>query len=160
MISVLRDAGNVISGFFAILWYSISKDKIKLSLSLFTTTSPVVRQGRHCPYNISICNVSEQNAWVRLIIDIYLKENPVHPEGHYGCFEKAIFMRAHQSLSLRIIYDWDEYASIYIDDVSFEPDVFWSGDCQFKGKYLVKALLLDKTGEAFSELSLVQNLSE
>ena len=84
----------------------------------------------------------------------------MHPEGHYGYFEKAIFVMAHQNQSLGIIYDWKDDASIDIDDVFFKPDVFWSGDCQSKGKYLVKTLLLDKTGEAFSELSLVQNLSE
>ena len=160
MINILRDAGDVIRGLFAVLWYAISKDKIKLSLSLFITTSPVVRCGHRYPYNISICNASDQEAWVRLIIDIYSKEKPVHPDGHYSYFEKTVFVRAQQSQTIKIIYDWKDYVRIDIEDISFDADVFWSGDCQFKGKYLVKALLLNKSGEAFSELSLVQNLSE
>ena len=69
-------------------------------------------------------------------------------------------MRAHESQSLRIIYDWKDYAVIEIEGVPFEQDVFWSGECESKGKYFVKALLLDEKGEAFDELTLVQNLSE
>ena len=157
---VFIDAYKVVKGFFAILRYGISKDKICLSLSHFSTASQVVNPGHNCAYTVGICNTSKQNTWVKLLFDIYLKENSVHPEGHYGYFEKAIFVRAHESQTFCIIYDWKNGAIIDIDDVSFEADVFWCGDCESKGKYVVKALLLDEKGEAFDELTLVQNLSE
>ncbi len=47
------DADKVFKGFFAILRYGISKDKISLGLSFFSTTSPVVRPGHNCTYDIS-----------------------------------------------------------------------------------------------------------
>jgi hypothetical protein len=157
---VFVDAYKVIKGFFAILRHGIFKDKICLGLSLFSTTSQVVNPGYNCAYTVGICNTSKQNTWVKLLFDIFLKENSVHPEGHYGFFEKAIFVRAHENQNLRIIYDWKAYVVIDIDGVSFEPDVLWSGDCESKGKYFVKALLFDEDGEAVDELTLVQNLSE
>jgi len=160
VLDVFRDAGKVIKGFFAILWYGISKDKIRLSLSFLYTTSQVVKPGYNSTYEIGICNISRQSVWVKLLFDIYPKENSDHPNGHHSYFEKAIFVRAHESQSLRIIYDWKDYAVIEIEGVPFEQDVFWSGECESKGKYFVKALLLDEKGEAFDELTLVQNLSE
>lgn len=154
------DAYKVIKGFFAILRYGISKDKVCIGLALFTTESQDAKVGHNSIYTIDICNASRQRIWVKLLFDIHLKKNSCHPEGHYGYFEKAIFVRAHGNQNLRIIYDWKDYVVIDIDDVSFEPDVFWLGDFESNGKYFVKALLLDEKGKAFDELTLIQNLSE
>lgn len=160
VLNVFRDGGKVIKGFFAILWYGISKDNTNLSLSYFYTTSQVVKPGDNCTYEIVICNISKQSVWVKLRLDIYSKNNSVHPEGHYSYFEKAIFVGAHKRQPVHIIYDWKNRAVMDIDDVSFEPDVFWSGDCDVTGKYAVKAFLIDEKGKVFDELTLVQKLSE
>jgi hypothetical protein len=160
VIDIFRDAGKVVKGLFSIFWYGISKDKISVSLSVFRTNSQVVKQGDNCTYEIGICNISKHSITVKFLFDIYLKENPVHPNGHYGYFEKSIFVQAHKSQDFRIIYDWKDYAVIDIDDITLEPDVFWCGECESKGKFIVRALLLDEKGETFDELTLVQNLSE
>jgi hypothetical protein len=157
---VFVDAYKVIKGFFTILRYIISKDKTLLGLSHFSTASQDAKSGLNCTYAIGISNTSNQSTWVKLRFDIHLKENSVYPEGNYGYFEKAIFVHARESQSLRIIYDWKDCFVIEIDDVSFEPDVSWPVDSKSMGKYSVKAALLDEKGEAFDELTLVQNLSK
>lgn len=154
------DAYKVIKGFFAILRYGISKDKVCIGLALFTTESQDAKAGHNSIYAIDICNASRQGVWVKLLFDIYLKENCVHPEGNYCFIEKAIFVRARNSQSLRIIYNWKDYVIIDIDGLSIEPDVFWSGECESMGKYFVKALLRDEKSEVFDELTLIQNLCE
>lgn len=68
-------------------------------------------------------------------------------------------MRAHESQHVHIIYDWKDHAIIEIDDVPFKQDVFWSGECESMGKYVVKAFLIDEKGEVFDELILIQKLS-
>lgn len=159
VIDIFRDAGKVVKGFFSILWYGISKDKISVSLSLFHTNSQVVKPGDNCKYEIGICNISKQNVWVKLLFDIYPKENSDLPNAPYCNFEKAIFVRAREIQCMNINYDWKDQAIIEIDGVPFKQDVFWSGECASKGKFFVKALLLNREGEALDELTLVQNLS-
>jgi hypothetical protein len=154
------DAYKVIKGFFAILRYSISKDKVCIGLALFTTESQDAKVGHNSIYTIDICNASRQRIWVKLLFDIHLKEDDVPRAGHYCYIEKAIFVKDRDSQSLRIIYDWKDYVVVDIDDVSFEPDVFWSGNLRSEGKYFVKSLLLDEKGATFDELTLLQNLSE
>ena len=160
VLDVFRDGGKVIKGFFAILWYGISKDNTNLSLSYFYTTSQSVKPGDICTYEIVICNISKQSIWIKLRFDIYPIINSVHPKGPCSYFEKAIFVRANKRQPVHIIYDWKNRAVIDIDDVSFEPDVFWSRDCDFTGKYAVKAFLIDEKGKVFDKLTLVQKLSE
>lgn len=155
-----KDTFNVVKGFFAVLSYAITKDQISLGLSHFSTTFRVVKLGYHCTYQVGICNITEKNEWVRMLFDIYLKKNPVHPEGHYAYFEKTIYVKAQESQQVNINYDWKDNVVIDIDDVSFDPDIFWSGECVSMGKYVVKALLYDEKGEVFDELKLIQKLTD
>jgi hypothetical protein len=154
-----RDTFNVIKGFFAILSYAITKDQISLGLSHFSTTFQVVKPGHYCTYEIGIYNITEKNEWVRMLFNIYLKENHVHSEGHYAYFEKTIYVKANESQQVNIIYDWKDNVVIGIDEVSFDPDFFWSGKCVSMGKYVVKTLLFDEKGEVLDELELIQKLS-
>lgn len=153
------DAYKVFNGLISIFRHAISKDKVCLGIALFSALSQKVKLGDNSIYDLTICNASKQSTWVRLIIDIYLHDNCVHPEGHYGYFEKAIFLRTHETQRLHIIYNWKDCASIEIDEIPFKPDVFWYGNGELKGKYLVKALLLDRNKDAYDERTLVQYLS-
>jgi hypothetical protein len=107
-----------------------------VSLSQFNTSSPETRPGKECLYEATIANNTASSLWIRLLFNIYLSSNPVHPEGHYAYYEKRIFVQAHEDQRVKITYDWNDHAIFEIDGIQFNPDNAWSGSCNNKGKYL------------------------
>src|SRR5262249_38734368 len=97
--------------------------------------------------------------WVRLLVDIYLQSNPVHPEGHLAYFQKRIFLRQRDSQRVDIDYDWQEGVTFHIEGVPLAPDFIWSGPCRAAGTYLVRAgLFVDDGEKPYEELTVLQRL--
>lgn len=155
---VVNDLNRIIKGFFKVIRYFLSRDEIPVDLSLFSTNTGVIEKGKFCKYEIIIANNDLQHLWVRLLIDIYLKSNPHHPEGHYAYFEKRIFVKSHESQSVEFYYNWDNNVLFNIDGISMNPDTTWKGSCKTKDKYFVHALLLNEEGNLFNRLTVIQEL--
>jgi hypothetical protein len=156
--TVIGDIKRLLSGAFNLTWYLLSKDKVTVSLSQFNTASPETRPGKECLYEATIANNTASSLWVRLLFDIYLSSNPVHPEGHYAYYEKRIFVQAHEDQRVKITYDWNDQAIFEIDGIQFHPGNAWRGSCSSKDKYLINAVLLDEDGNTYEKLTLVQGL--
>jgi hypothetical protein len=155
---VLQDIIRIFSGACALISYCFSKDNIPVALSQFSTESFFVIPGNTYSYDLHICNDTGTNAAVKLLVDIYAKELPVHPEGHYAYYSKNIYLTAHESKHLVVSYNWIDSFAIRIDELSHMPDDSWRGTCRQKGAYLIQAILLNEHGQRLDGLSIVQQL--
>ena len=157
--TAIRDCKKIAFGLLNLLRYLISRDRISVCLSLFSTNSIVVKEGAVSHYEIVLANNTFQPFCVSLLFDIYLRSNPIHPEGHYAFFKKHVYVRGRENQGIKISYDWEDSVVIDIDDISTSPDDFWRGICRIKGKYFVHVLLLNRESKSFDHLTLVQELS-
>jgi len=155
----IRDLRKVASGLFALIRYIILRDRVSFCISLFSSNSWVAKKGEVSRYEVIFANNTSKPVWVALLFDIYLKSNPIHPEGHYAFFKKHIYVRSRENQEIKISYDWEDSVIIDIDDIPTSPDDFWRGSCRIKGKYFVHASLLNGDSIAFDHLTLVQELS-
>lgn len=158
--SVIRELKKLVYGTFRFAAYLLSKDKITVSLSQFSTVYSEAEIGKESIYEAIISNNTNKNLWLKLLVDIYVLNNQVHPEGHYAYFEKSIFIQAHECIKNKIIYNWLDNAIFEIDGVQFYPNNEWNGCCDLKGKYIIIALLRDENGNTYEKLTLVQEVSQ
>lgn len=152
------DLKKTITGITALIRHFLSSDDISTSLSLFSSSSILAKEGKESNYEITLANNTASPCWARLLIDIYLKNNPVHPEGHRAYFEKKIFITSRENQRIKISYNWKDKTIFEINGVSLNPDNVWRGECETKGKYFVKAVLLNEEGKPFDQLTIVQNV--
>ena len=119
----------------------------------------MVKQGEPNKYVCVLTNNTARNCWARLLIDIYLKDNPVHPGGHYAYFAKNIHIGSKQSQKIELAYDWNDAAFFYVDGLKLIPDDIWRGFCMARTQYVVRALLKNEDGQPYEQLQLVQSLA-
>jgi hypothetical protein len=153
-----QDAKRTRNGLRAMREYGRTADDFNFGISLFAAGSLHARVGQPSHWRIELANAARQHRWVRLLLDIYLKDHPVHPDGHYAYFEKKVFVPARAQQPVVVRYDWQQAPELVIDGVALGPDDYWRGDCAAAGAYLVKAVLLSDAGKAFDEYALVQRL--
>lgn len=156
---IIWDLGRTISGIINFARYSLSDENVPVSLSLFASASFQTETGRECRYDISIANNTPQGLWTNLLLDIYQKDNPTHPEGHYAYYEKKVYLQAQASQKIKIIYDWEKPMLFDIDGTVFSPDNSWRGSIKEKGKYLLHAILKAEDGNLIEQLTLIQEVS-
>jgi hypothetical protein len=154
----LNDVDKALAGIMALGQYLTTPDDVRASISVFSAKSGAVRAGEPTQYEIKLVNNTRQHCWLKLIVDIYLKENPVHPEGHRAYFAKAVFATSRAIQNVVFIYDWQEKAAFAIDGVLLPVDDAWFGLCKAKETYLVRAILRSMEGNLFEDLLLVQRL--
>jgi hypothetical protein len=154
----LRDVKRSLAGVFAMGHYWMAKDDIAITLSQFSSSS-TVREGQLAKFEIVLANNASTNSWVRLMVDIYLKDNQTHPEGHYAYFDKHIYLWGQASQRLEVFYDWAQNATFVIDGVPIAADNIWRGACRTTGTYLVRAILLTNMGEPYEELAICNRLA-
>ncbi|GEM_PF-1348754 len=139
--------------------YLRENNEIKTSISLFSTSSRFVKEGEEAYYTIVLANGTLHDLLQKLVIDIYFKDNPVHPDGHYAYFTKEILIPSRMGCELHVKYDWKTMAHFVFDGVILKPDNVWRSECQMKGKYLIHAILSDLDGHPQEHLTLVQELT-
>ena len=154
----VKDLNNIISGLGLLLKYCFSKDDITLALSLFSANSFIVRCGSTYTYEVIIVNNTDRDIGLKLMLDIYLKSNPVHPEGHYAYYVKNIFIKTHEVKHVDFSYNWENHAQFVIDGTVAQSDDLWRGICAVKGMYCVHALLLNEQHTCIDKLTIIQHL--
>ena len=157
--TAIKDIRRTVCGIGSLIKYCFEKDDISLALSLFSANSSSIRAGNTYTYDVIIINNTAQDIRARLLFDIYLKNKPVHPEGHFAYYVKNIFIRSHQSSSAVISYNWNDCLKFTIDGHITDPDNVWRGVCSSKGAYLIQAALLDEHGTCLDKLTIAQQLS-
>ncbi|MBI5675433.1 MAG: hypothetical protein HZC48_06350 [Nitrospirae bacterium] len=156
---IIGDIRSIISGIINFARYSLSDENVPVSLSLFSSASYKTETGRACRYDVSIANNTPQGLWINFLIDIYQKNNPAHPEGHYAYYEKRVYLQTQASQKIKIIYDWEKPPLFDIDGTVFSPDNSWRGSLKEKGKYLLHAILKAEDGNFIEQLTLIQEVS-
>ena len=156
---VLNDARLTVVGLFAIGRHFFSKDDNLLSISLFSSNSTMAREGEFSKYEVILANNTAQHRWIKLHIDINLKDNSTRPNGIYAYFEKKIFVRSRENQRIEVAYDWRNSVTFTIDGLILSPDTMLCGSWQTRGACLVKAVLFADEGKPYEELTLIQQLS-
>jgi len=157
---MMEDIKRAISESILLMRHLISRDDIPLSLSLFSAGSKSVRWGQDADYMVALINNTDKPIWVRLLIDIYFKNKPVHPEGHHAYFEKMVFIPPSVSQEIRFAYNWKDKGWFEIKGVTLDPDHIWKGDCKINGRYFVYAILQDNGGRIIDQLTIVQEVNQ
>jgi hypothetical protein len=153
-----NDMDKALAGILALGQYLGTPDDVRASIAVLSAKSGAVRSGEPSKYEIKLVNNTRQHCWLNLIVDIYLKENPIHPEGHHAYFAKAVFVASRAIQNVVFIYDWQEKAAFAIDGVLIPVDDAWFGPCKAQKTYLVRAILRSMEGNQFEDLLLVQHL--
>jgi len=156
--TLLHDTKLMFSGMADIVRYARDVDNIETSISLFSTPSHIVGSERGCDYEVVIANATPSDCFQTLLIDIYLRDKPIHPDGHYAFFDKTILLRKRGNTTVRISYDWKDRATLLLEKAVVPPDHFWRGECNALEKYVIRATLFGTGGEPCEELTLVQKL--
>ena len=153
------DSKRIITGIQHLWRYYRTEEQISLTISRLSAESTIVTEGETNKYSCVLTNNTAQNCWASLLIDIYLKDNQVHPDGHYAYLAKKIYITSKTSQSIELIYDWNDRAFFYVDGLKLIPDDFWRGPCLTRKQYIVRALLKNADGHPGDQLHLVQSLS-
>lgn len=159
MSSNKSDARKTLEGMRALWRYSRTEDDVPFAISMLSTKVKAVQAGVPCAYVCKLTNGTGAARWLRLLVDIYLKDDQTHPHGHYAYFEKKIHVPARASRIVEFEYDWAARAALRIGGTRASPECFWRGDCTASGAYLVKALLFGEDGKPIDELRIVQHLT-
>ncbi len=156
--TLLSDAIKVIKGFFSLAGHTFSKESIPLSLSLFLSNTFKTKVGEPCSYKLEVVNHCSTPQWVRILINIYRHGSWNKGYGHFGYFEKRVFLQAFNSQRVDVIHNWEELAVFLIDNVTFEPDNSWRGHIAAEGKFTIDAVLYDDKGGFIEQLILIQEI--
>lgn len=155
----ISDTWKCIKGLITLSKFLISDEHIPIAISSFATNSMYVNRGEGKVYEVVLSNNSSNALLVRLVIDFYLKDRPVHPHGHHAYFEKRVVVSPVTSQSIKFTYHWKERAEFEIDGVNLLPDNIWRGECNINSRYLVHAVLLDNEGTPFDQLTIIQEVT-
>lgn len=117
-----RDFKGVLFGLWSIGRSATSHDQSCVAITLFSTQSAIVRPGEWSQYELLLANPTPHHCWVKLHIQIRLKEVRLSVLGPFVWLEKNIFVRSRDTQSVTFSYDWDEQATFQIDGVRLPPD--------------------------------------
>lgn len=153
------DIKKIFFGFTNLVRCAYSQERLSVNLAYFSASSPSAHKNSTNSYDVVLANSTNSGVWVTLLFDLYLKENPTHPKGHYAYFGKKIFVKRRESQKVGIRYNWDSDLTFDIDGIILKPDTFWQGPCQTNGYYFVKAVLLNPKGVPYDQLNIIQDVS-
>ncbi len=156
----LHDARMMLSGVRKLARYYREPDPPPESISMFLASTSIVKKGVPARYQLTLANVSTHHAFCRFVVDIYYKDNPVHPEGHYGYFEKSLILEKETSTVVDIEYDWNDSVSTAVNGTPSGPGSAWRGLCSLPGFYYVRAFLFDHSGSNLEEVFVIQELRQ
>jgi hypothetical protein len=159
LLRAINDAGKMAKGFFSILSDAFSTDVMNLGFSYFSTPSQYAKKGNLSEYRLEICSHAIRGVWVDFLFGIYSKEKPDRFNDHCSYFKKTIFIKARNCQRVTIAFNWKDHARLTIAGTTVRPDVVRTEKSISKGKYYVRAMLLDEKRAAFDSLTLVQTLS-
>src|SRR5436305_10265874 len=135
------DRKSIITGIQHLWKYCRTEEQISLAISRFSAGSAIVMKGETNKYSCVLTNNTARNCWATLLIDIYLKDNQVHPGGHYAYLAKKIHIASKTSQKIELDYDWNDRAFFYVNGLKLIPDDIWRGSCLARKQYMVRALL-------------------
>jgi hypothetical protein len=159
LLSIIANDARRIVRAIPIMWNNVrNRECIDCSISLFSAASFDVLRSVPAEYSLVLANSTSQPLLRRILIEIYKRNRPVHPEGYYAWFDKSFRLPPGESSEIRLTYDWLEHARFILKDIALPPDGFWRGDCNTPGRYAVHAVLFDGGGNRSEDLFIVQDL--
>jgi hypothetical protein len=136
------------------------QERIDCSISLFSAASFDALRSLPTEYSLVLANSTSQPLLRKILIDIYKRDRPVHPEGHYAWFARSFRLPPGKSCEIKLTYDWLGHARFILDGLALSPDGFWRGECNALGRYEVHAVLFDGGGNRSEDLFIVQDLKQ
>lgn len=156
--TLTADALSSLRGVAAMVRWSTQRDDLAVALASFRAHSARACAGEANAYELVLANASGTDIVARVLIDLYVRDEPTHPHGHYAFFEKVLLVRQKRAQSVAITYDWQSGAQFSVEGVVLPADALWRGACDRAGLYVVHAVLLNPGASAAQPLSLVQEL--
>lgn len=158
LLGLLADIRKIVCGFFWCIYDAWKREFIYCSLSLFRSNTSIVSKGKLTRYELVILNADSRPLWATIFIDIYWKQDPSHPAGHYGYFEKKLFLKTGAAQTIIAKYDWQSHAVLEMEGMEILPDTIWTGACDKEGWYRIQAILFDESHNPIEQLSICQEL--
>jgi hypothetical protein len=142
-----------------VMWNHVREpERLDCSISLFSAASIDARQSLQAEYFLVLANSMSQPLLCKLLLEIYKRDRPIHPEGHYAWFERSFRLAPGRSCEIKLTYDWLEHAEFIVDGAALPPDGFWRGDCNAVGRYAVHAVVFGGGSNRSEALFIVQDL--
>jgi hypothetical protein len=155
---IAHDARRIVRA-IPVTWNDVrEQERIDCSISLFSAASFDALRSLPAEYSLVLANSASQPLLRKILIDIYKRNCPIHPEGHFAWFDRSFLLPPGKSCEIKLTYDWLEHARFVLDGVALPPDSFWRGDCNAPGRYVVHAVLFDGGGNRSEDLFIVQGL--
>jgi hypothetical protein len=159
LLSIFANDARRIARAFPAMWNDAREQEcLDCSISLFSAASFDVRRSVPAEYLLVLANGTSQPRLCKILIDIYKRDRPVHPEGHYAWFERSFRLAPGRSCEIKLTYDWLEHAEFILDGAALPPDGFWRSDCSALGRYAVHAVALGGGGNRSEDVFIIQDL--
>lgn len=111
-------------------------------------------------YIIKLVNNKFSTETIRLVFDIWPYHNRFHPERHFVYFAVEITLKPKDSLTMKLLYDWEKNARFYIGEEAKKILDFWRGDLNSPGLYELKVFICDREGNYMDGLTILQRLKK
>jgi len=152
------DSIKVIAGLFHMLGVLFQEDIVPVSIAIFVSNSNIAEAGHSTTYTLELINNTDTPQSLNLMLDIYIKENPIRQDSHRSCFVKRVYVKGRSNLKVHIFYDWEDKVIFEIEGVTFPSDYFWRGFRRAEGYHYINAILSYAGGLHGETLTLVQKV--
>jgi hypothetical protein len=155
---IANDAWRIVRAIPVMCHDVCKQERIDCSISLFSAASFDAVRSLPSKYSLVVTNNTSQPLLRKILIYIYKRNSPVHPEGHYASFDRSFRLAPGKSCEIKLTYDWVKHARFIFEGVALLPDNFWRGECNTPGRYAVHAALFEADGKRCENLFIVQDL--
>ena len=155
---IWRDICRGVRGAVAFRRYLRAQDAIDIALGRFEASSSTVTVGRPCRYVMRIANVSAKSWDVTVILQVSAMRAAQVPPRPSESFAKHCTVLPWRATEIECYYDWRTAAVFVVDSVVSPPDECWAGEVSTLQRYLVSAILCDRSGEHLDTLDIYQEL--
>jgi hypothetical protein len=158
LFSVFHDVKQIVRAIPTMWKYLRQQERIDCSISLFSAASSDAFLSLPTEYSLVLANDTSRPLVRKILIDIYRRHRPVHPDGHYAWFHKTFRLLPRTSCVITVTYDWIDAVRFVLNGVALSPDGFWRGDCSAPGPYAVQAVLFDAADNHAELVFIIQDL--
>jgi hypothetical protein len=155
---IWHDLRRCVRGLVAFRRYLRSRDPIDVALGLFEAASTTVTAGQPCRYVIRIANVSDKVRDVNVTLQMSPMAAATVPAQPSASFSKRYTVQPRRATAVECYYDWRTTAVFMDDTMASPPDECRQGVVETSQRYVVSAILRDRTGRHLDQLNIYQEL--
>ena len=138
-----------------------SSTSISSSIAQLRSNKAIARYMHENEYSVKLINTGFKEGTVKLLIDIWPYFEKSHPKRHYAYFATEIFMKSKDSVTIKVLYDWDKKMLFSIDGQNMDIIDYWRGEMISQELYTLEALILSPQDDnIISRLCIVQKLKK